>query len=324
MVNKTDDDEHALTDVPRPITAPALVAELRSQLAGPKAKEAAALLKAMSTEGIYLANPTSWIGSVPLSTDAPVIDADKEVVVSPSGAESFVECGVKWFLQNNGGSDGDSTAQVLGSAIHAFAAKMVQEPGTTREKLIESLQSSWKLIDPDSGWVSASHLESAVTMLKKFTDYHAKNNREIKGVELRFDVKLGRARIIGTVDRLEVQADGSFYVIDFKTSKNPITGKEAEKNLQLASYQLAVAEGGFEGSTKSSGAELVYLGDKAQSATTKEQHAINLEETKQTIETIGEGMAAATFFATVNKRCKGCPVRKSCPVQSDGRAVIES
>jgi ATP-dependent exoDNAse (exonuclease V) beta subunit len=324
MVNKTDDDEHVLTDVPRPITVPALVAELRAQLAGPKAKEAAALLKAMSTEGIHLANPDSWIGSVALSTDAPVIDPDKEVIVSPSGAESFIECGVKWFLQNNGGSDGDSTAQVLGSAIHAFAAKMVQEPGTTREQLIESLQSSWKLIDPDSGWVSASHLESAVTMLKKFTDYHAKNNREIKGVELRFDVKLGRARIIGTVDRLEVQADGSFYVIDFKTSKNPITGKEAEKNLQLASYQLAVAEGGFEGSTKSSGAELVYLGDKAQSATTKEQHAINLEETKQTIETIGEGMAAATFFATVNKRCKGCPVRKSCPVQSDGRAVIES
>ena len=49
--------------------------------------QAAALLKAMSQEGIYLANPDSWIGSVPLSTDAPVIDPDKEVIVSPSGAE---------------------------------------------------------------------------------------------------------------------------------------------------------------------------------------------------------------------------------------------
>jgi len=33
-------------------------------------------------------------------------------------------------------------------------------------------------------------------------------------------------------------------------------------------------------------------------------------------------MGAAAFFATINKRCKGCPVRKSCPVQSDGRTVI--
>jgi len=128
-----------LTEVPRPITAPALVAELRSQLDGEHAKEAASLLSAMAAEGIYLADPANWIGSVPLSTDAPVIDPDLEVVVSPSGAESFVECGVKWFLQNNGGTDGDSTAQVLGSAIHAFAAKMVQEPGTSKQDLIANL-----------------------------------------------------------------------------------------------------------------------------------------------------------------------------------------
>jgi superfamily I DNA/RNA helicase/RecB family exonuclease len=325
MVNKTDDDdEHLITDVPRPITAPALVAELRAQLDGPKAKEAAALLKAMSTEGIYLANPTSWIGSVPLSTDAPVIDADKEVVVSPSGAESFVECGVKWFLQNNGGSDGDSTAQVLGSAIHAFAAKMVQEPGTSREQLIDSLQNSWKLIDPDSGWVSASHLESAVIMLEKFVEYHKETKREVKGAELRFDVKLGRARIIGTVDRLEVEADGSLFIIDFKTGNTAISKEDAKKNLQLASYQLGVAEGGFIDGTKSAGAELVYLGTSSAGASIRQQYAIDIEETKATIETIGEGMGAATFFATVNKRCKGCPVRKSCPVQSDGRAVNES
>jgi superfamily I DNA/RNA helicase/RecB family exonuclease len=324
MVNKTDDDEHQITDLPRPITAPALVAELRAQLDGPKAKEAAALLKAMSTEGIYLANPASWIGSVPLSTDAPVIDADKEVVVSPSGAESFVECGVKWFLQNNGGSDGDSTAQVLGSAIHAFAAKMVQEPGTSREQLIDSLQNSWKLIDPDSGWVSASHLESAVIMLEKFVEYHKETKREVKGAELRFDVKLGRARIIGTVDRLEVEADGSLFIIDFKTGNTAISKEDAKKNLQLASYQLGVAEGGFTDGTKSAGAELVYLGTGSAGASIRQQYAIDIEETKATIETIGEGMGAATFFATINKRCKGCPVRKSCPVQSDGRAVNES
>ena len=323
MVNKSDEDEPVLTDVPRPITAPALVAELRAQLTGPKAKEAAALLKAMSAEGIYLANPDSWIGSVPLSTDAPVIDPDKEVIVSPSGAESFVECGVKWFLQNNGGSDGDSTAQVLGSAIHAFAAKMVQEPGTTREQLIENLQSSWKLIDPESGWVSASHLESAVTMLEKFVEYHKETKREVKAAELRFDVKLGRARIIGTVDRLEVEADGSLFIIDFKTGNTAISKEEAKKNLQLASYQLGVHEGGFTDGNKSAGAELVYLGTDTAGAAIRPQYAIDLEETKQTIESIGEGMGAATFFATVNKRCKGCPVRKSCPVQSDGRAVIE-
>jgi RecB family exonuclease len=323
MLSGIDEEDKVITQVPRPITIPALVAELRSQLDGENAQTAAQLLKSMSNNGIELANPNSWIGSVALSTDLPVIDSDKEVIVSPSGAESFVECGVKWFLQNNGGTNGDSTAQVLGSALHAFAAKMIKEPGTTKSELIASLESSWKLIDPESGWVSASHLETAVTMLEKFVDYHKETTREIKGAELRFDVKLGRARIIGTVDRLEVEADGSLFIIDFKTGNTAISKEEAKNNLQLASYQLGIAEGGFSDGTKSAGAELVYLGTSTAGATIREQRSINLEEIKEKIENIGEGMSAATFFATVNKRCKGCSVRKSCPVQSDGRAVNE-
>jgi superfamily I DNA/RNA helicase/RecB family exonuclease len=323
MVNGIDDEEINTTEVPRPITVPALVAELRGQLHGDNGDQAASILKSMSENGIVLADPRSWIGSVPLSTEAPVIDGDQEVVVSPSGAESFIECGVKWFLQNNGGTDGDSTAQVLGSAIHAFAAKMVQEPNTTRESLIASLESSWKLIDPDSGWVSASHLETAVTMLEKFVEYHKVTPRTVVGAELRFDIKLGRARIKGSVDRLEVEADGSLFIIDFKTGNTAISKDEAKKNLQLASYQLGIAEGGFTEGTTSAGAELVYLGTGTAGATIRQQYTIDLVETKETIEKIGEGMAAAIFFATVNKRCKGCPVRNSCPVQSDGRSVIE-
>jgi RecB family exonuclease len=125
------------------------------------------------------------------------------------------------------------------------------------------------------------------------------------------------------VDRLEVEADGSLFIIDFKTGNTAITKEEAKKNLQLASYQLGIAEGGFSDGVTSAGAELVYLGTDSAGAAIREQQSINLEEVKEKIESIGEGMAAATFFATVNKRCKGCSVRKSCPVQSDGRAVNE-
>jgi ATP-dependent exoDNAse (exonuclease V) beta subunit len=315
-------EELTFTEVPRPITAPALVAELRSQLLGENAATAAAILKAMSENGVKLASTDSWIGSVALSTDAPVIDPDKEVVVSPSSAESFEECGVKWFLQNSGGTDGDSTAQVLGSAIHAFAATMVEEPGTTKEELISNLQSSWKLIDPDSGWVSASHLEYAVEMLEKFVEYHVNTTRTVVDAEIKFDVKLGRARIKGSVDRLEVEADGSLFIVDFKTGGTAISVKDAKENLQLASYQLGIAEGGFTQGVISAGAELVYLGTSTAGATIRSQHGIVVDEIKSKLNEIGEGMGAATFFATVNKRCKGCPVRKSCPVQSDGRTVI--
>ena len=232
---------------------------------------------------------------------------------------------MKWFLQNNGGSDGDSTAQVLGSAIHAFAAKMVQEPGTSKADLIANLESSWRLIDSESGWISASHLESAVTMLEKFVAYHNKDTtRTVIDAEVRFDIKLGRARIKGSVDRLEVQADGSLFIIDFKTGASAISVKEASTNLQLASYQIGIVEGGFTQSTTSAGAELVYLGTDSTNATLRSQSPIadEIEATKTQLNEIADGMGGARFFATINKRCKGCPVRKSCPVQSDGRTVI--
>ncbi len=325
MVNKSDGDEPVLTDIPRPITAPALVGELRTHLQGPYKQQAAGILKSLSQSGIFLADPRAWVGSVPLSTDAPVIDAESQVVVSPSGAESFVECGVKWFLQNNGGSDGDSTAQVLGSAIHAFAAKMVQEPGTSKADLIANLESSWRLIDSESGWVSASHLESAVTMLEKFVAYHSKDTtRTVIDAEVRFDITLGRARIKGSVDRLEVEADGSLFIIDFKTGAHAISTTEASTNLQLASYQIGIAEGGFTQGVISAGAELVYLGTNSAGATLRSQGPIatEIEATKRKLNEIADGMGAARFFARINKRCKGCPVRKSCPVQSDGRTVI--
>ena len=319
----SENDEPQITQVPRPITTAALVAELRSQLHGDNAPAAASLLKTLSEQGIHLANPDNWIGSVALSTDAPVIDADKEVVVSPSGVEIFEECGVKWFLQNNGGTNGDSTAQVLGSAIHAFAAKMVQEPGTTREVLIANLKSSWKLIDPDSGWVSASHLERAVEMLEKFTQYHQSAVRDVVDAEIRFDVTLGRARIRGSVDRLEVEANGSLFIIDFKTSGTAITYKEAEANLQLATYQVAIVEGGFTQGNQSAGAQLVYLGSDAGKAETRPQTVVDIEAHKEKLNQVADGMGASQFLATINKRCKGCPVRSSCPVQNSGRTVID-
>ena len=36
---------------------------------------------------------------------------------------------------------------------------------------------------------------------------------------------------------------------------------------------------------------------------------------------VAEGMAGSAFAAVTNKYCARCPVRTSCPVQDDGRAV---
>jgi RecB family exonuclease len=156
--------------------------------------------------------------------------------------------------------------------------------------------------------------------------YHIKHEREVVGVELGFDVTVGKARIRGTVDRLEVDSDGNLFVIDFKTSKSPISYEKAEQNLQLKSYQIAIAEGGFKAhhaSTSSSGAALIYLGHDIQKISSREQGVIDLEGARAEIENIAQSMGAAQFVAATNSRCKECPVKSSCPIKAEGRTVIE-
>jgi len=324
--NTGDLETPVITKVPRPLTTSALVANLRQNLSGGSAQTAAALLKTLSQSQISIADPAHWTGSLPISSTESVVAADELVPVSPSGAENFTECGVKWFLERSGGTNGDSTAQILGSAIHEFARIKVEDPSISESDLIAKLEASWSLIDPTEGWISNSSLKRAIKMLERFSRYHAATKREVVGAELNFKIQVGRAEIRGSVDRIEVDSDGNHYVIDFKTGKTQITAEKAKENLQLACYQLAVALDGFEkklSTTTSSGAELVYLAKDSVKVTTRQQYKIDEVEVKAKIEKIAEGMGAESFQARINTMCENCVVKACCPIQIQGRTVIE-
>ncbi|MEY4020557.1 MAG: hypothetical protein RL484_709, partial [Actinomycetota bacterium] len=316
-------------EVPRPLTASALVATLRREVNLSGNSGAASLLKTLSANGIHLAQPSQWLGSASITSELPVIDEGALVPVSPSGAENFTECGLKWFLEKSGGTDGDSTAQLLGSVIHEFARLKVDEPGITDEALQSKLIDSWPLIDDSQGWISHAALARAKKMLERFSLFHTKsladNNRTVAGVEKSFEITVGRALIRGNVDRIEVDSDGKHYIIDFKTGKKEITGDEAKTNLQLACYQLGVVLDGFEEkleSTDVTGAQLVYLASKNKSYSTREQGALlDVEATTAILEEIAVGMGGATFTARKNDMCKQCKVKPSCPLYLEGKAV---
>jgi superfamily I DNA/RNA helicase len=316
-------------EVPRPLTASALVATLRREVNLSGNSGAASLLKTLSANGIHLAQPSQWLGSASITSELPVIDEGALVPVSPSGAENFTECGLKWFLEKSGGTDGDSTAQLLGSVIHEFARLKVDEPGITDEALQSKLIDSWPLIDDSQGWISHAALARAKKMLERFSLFHTKsladNNRTVAGVEKSFEITVGRALIRGNVDRIEVDSDGKHYIIDFKTGKKEITGDKAKTNLQLACYQLGVVLDGFEEkleSTDVTGAQLVYLASKNKSYSTREQGALlDVEATTAILEEIAVGMGGATFTARKNDMCKQCKVKPSCPLYLEGKAV---
>ena len=119
-------------DLPSTLTPQSVIAKLRSAVeAGDK--ESAAVLQLMAKSGIASANPENWLGAKEISSLDPAIPDGEKVSVSPSNLKSFAECGLKWFIERNGGQDGDSTAQLLGSAVHGIAEMLLANPKIDRK-----------------------------------------------------------------------------------------------------------------------------------------------------------------------------------------------
>ena len=322
--------EIQLHESQRSITQPALVAALR-RIATVSDKEdsqfAARALKTLASNGVKVADPKHWVGVKPVSTDLPVISPQEQLRISPSSLESFTECGLKWMLEQSGGRDADSTAQVLGSAIHVIAAQLKDQPTLTLDELEGKLKGAWSLIDMNQGWIKDYEYRRAASMLKKFYGWHLENKNQLIGVEEKFEFKLGSAIVSGSIDRVELTNEGKYYIVDLKTGTTPISYEDAQQNKQLQSYQLAVVNDGFKNKLEHqevAGAELIFVGDlKGKEAKTRPQDKVNKEAVSQEISEIAVKMSDKNFVAVINDRCRSCAVKTSCPIQPAGKSVIE-
>jgi len=162
-------------------------------------------------------------------------------------------------------------------------------------------------------------------MVDKLVAWLAANPRRLVAVEEAFAVHLDEGvRVKGRVDRLEMDEQGRLVVIDLKTGRSSYDGDLAE-HPQLGAYQAAVEAGAFEAGDESGGAALVQLGTDHKKFVEQEQQA--LAEAADPgwaagmVRRTAAAMAASTFHAVVNSKCRSCPVRHSCPISGKGRQV---
>jgi len=337
-IHGTSSEDSEIITPERAITQQALVATLRRDLMNDESDLAtkefsASLLRTLADAGVRSADRSNWLGMREISTDLPLNGPNEDIYISPSSLQNFVDCGLKWFLEKSGAKDGDSTAQLLGVAIHALAALVMKDPDLTAERAIESLSSAWSIVDQNVGWYKSSQLESASEMLRRFFAWSEKNDRVLIAAEKDFFVRVGRAVIKGQVDRLEMSADGTaLHIVDLKTGKTFATETETLEHRQLKAYQLAVLHDGFylpedeariTEITETGGAELLFLAKTTAKNESQPQPPIDRAEVEADITSIAEGMAAATFTARANKRCGTCAVASLCPIQSAGRSVLD-
>jgi RecB family exonuclease len=247
------------------------------------------------------------------------------VAVSPSKVETVTTCALRWALESAGGTAPDAAHQTLGTLVHAIAEDLPAAPLT---ELRAELDRRWPQLALPDGWPARQLRRRAERMIERLAEYYAGAGEPVL-VEPAFEVEVGRARLRGKIDRVERAGEDSVVVSDLKTGRTAPSKAKAAEHPQLGAYQLAVEAGGLDlpEGTRSAGAQLVYLGTPTVSPTVRAQPALAPEAdgsswARALVEGAADTMAAARFIAHENDLCAVCPVRRSCPVQPEGRTVV--
>jgi superfamily I DNA/RNA helicase/RecB family exonuclease len=327
-----EDGEPEPTRLPRALTLDALVAELRIALTDPlssaeRRTAAAAQLRRLADVGVPGADPSRWWGLAELSDTRPLRDEDEQIVVSPSTVELVNRCSLRWLLERNGGSDAKTAEQSVGSVVHDAAMLAHDAETVDRAELIEYVVGRFGEIELSARWLAQREQQRAEAMIDKLIAWLGRNPRQLSAIEREFAVQLdATVAIKGKVDRLEVDDEGRLFVVDLKTGKTVPKADDAEANGQLAAYQAAIEAGAFpDVGDVSGGASLVQLGGATSDAKEQQQRELAAAAdpgwAADLVRRTAQTMAASTFHAVANARCRNCPVRHACPITGKGRQV---
>ncbi len=236
-----------------PLSLRGLVAQHRRTLTarqGPARDEAAAQLALLAAAGVDGADPAQWYGVAAATSQAPLYDLTQEQArLSPSKLQAIDDCQLNWVIGDLGGDAGGVVAG-LGTLIHAV---LEHADGADEHALWQAVESRWGELEFEARWIERAEQTRARDLISRLSRYlrdaEAAGTRLISAephfeLEVAVDGATLPAVISGTVDRVELTAEGTVVIVDLKTGRSESTGPSAAVgNPQLSAYQLAF-EGG--------------------------------------------------------------------------------
>ncbi|MEO6942102.1 MAG: ATP-dependent DNA helicase [Terrimesophilobacter sp.] len=249
-----------------PLTLRGLVGKLRRRLAAAKGTdaEAAANLALLSAKGVPGADPEEWHGLLEPSVIGPLYLDDETVPVSPSKLGAFEDSPLDWFVDSVSGTQ-SSTAMGLGTIVH-WAMETATVPNV--EAIWAAIESRWHELLFEAPWLAEQQKRAARKLASAVAEYlgdFARENKTLVAAESRFSLEIGRARMNGSIDRVERSPDGAVVIVDLKTGKPETRQTVIDEFPQLGAYQLAYASGLLDealnewGEHHSGGAKLLFI-----------------------------------------------------------------
>ncbi|HXF56839.1 MAG TPA: ATP-dependent DNA helicase [Actinomycetota bacterium] len=308
-----------------PTSLRTMEAELRRVLADRGASPARRLAAVAALASVG-ARPDRWWGCRAW-TDPGVPLYPEEIRTSYSRLTIMDNCGLQYLYSVEMGLDPETTYQMwLGTVVHSIIDRVHRgEVEATPHGLRRALDQAWRPdVFPNQAVEHRRYLD-ARDMLERWLNYE---RRDALRSEVAFEFPLDGAVLRGRIDAIFRQENGRLRVVDYKTGRTVPSQEEARRDLQLASYYLALRRAPELRALGEPGIlQLAFLGRAhAGDGFVRRQVAPNTVEdyegwAERAIAELLERIRREDFAPSPEADCQFCAFRTICPRWPEGQEV---
>lgn len=212
----------------------------------------------------------------------------------------------------------------FGETLHScaeyfFSAKLPLFP--TLQELLDFYQEHWS----SGGWESpeqeAAEKAYGLQVIKDFWTIHSANFKMPLAAEKMFLVDVEGVKLKGYIDRIDKQDTGGLSIVDYKSNQALFTKEYVQNFFQLTLYQLACEKMWDMPVEKLT---LYHLRSNTP-VSSGPRHEEQLNEARQVVLSVAEGIATEKFPALENQYCP-CDFPQYCPYHKHkyGEAIPET
>ncbi len=260
----------------------------------------------------------------------------EEFTFSPTNAESYDACPRRFVLERllKMSLSKDQYAE-FGSLIHKVLERadrraMEESRASTLPEAMDLLEEHFPEYDFGSGSWPEAWKKRARTLLENYYEHMAPPDPPLL-VEHKVETELAGIRWKGRIDRIHRTTNGA-ALIDYKTSKNPPSKKEAAVSLQLGFYRLAARRdptleellsrtpgGIFAPELSATFWHPLTFNDRNESRAVLDFDPGQDDEVRQNLEEAAAGVLAEDWGPQPGAHCGRCDVRITCPAWPQGK-----
>ena len=253
-------------------------------------------------------------------TSPPLIGDDGRVRLSFSRVDTYLNCPTKFrfaYVDRLPGKPGPhlSFGTSIHGALEAFYDRKLPEP-PTEDELLDLLYEAWD----SSGFAEVPREEQlrfyrhAQDVLRRYHRRAVASYRLPADTEAWFELPLGdEALVVGSIDRVDVDDDGTLHVVDYKTNRKVKNRDRVAGSLQLSIYALA-CEHLYGALPATVCLDFVVPGVEVRVRLDE----LDLDGARRKVADTARAILAEAYDPTPNRLCDWCDFRALCPAWEGG------